>query len=90
MSELRHLTRRSLPLVTFFKEGDPMATDADRLAALEAWVDAVTPTLRGLVRRLDEAPVRDATGAPQAIDHVIPDGSERRDVLAAVPARTTQ
>ena len=66
-----------------------MPTDAERIAALEAWVDAVTPTLRGLVRRLGEAPVRDARGAPQPINHGIPDGSERADVLAAVPARTT-
>ena len=41
-----------------------MATDADRIAALEAWVDAVTPTLRALARRaMVGAPDRDASGA---------------------------
>jgi hypothetical protein len=71
-----------------------MATDSERLAALEArvvalevWIDTVTPTLRNLARRTSEAPVRDATGAPRSIAHPLPDGCEPPDVLAAVPTR---
>jgi hypothetical protein len=67
-----------------------MATDTDRIAALEAWVDAVTPTLRNLVRRFTNAPPRDASGAVVNMAAPLPEGSEPADVLAAVPARTTE
>jgi hypothetical protein len=64
-----------------------MATDSQRIAALEAWVDAVIPTLRGLARRAGETPHYDASGVPQPINFAIPDGSD--PATAAVPRRAT-
>ena len=61
----------------------------ENLRAQTTEADTSRDEVRRSVRRLGEAPVRDARGAPQPINHGIPDGSERADVLAAVPARTT-
>ena len=67
-----------------------MLTTEERLAALEQWVDRVVPTLRNLAVRAGEAPIYDAAGRPQPINHEVPDGCVRLDVRTAVPRRATQ
>ena len=64
-----------------------MSAETDRLDALEAWVDAVTPTLRALARRALTMPDKDTSGADAAL-LVLEEGLERASVIAAVPRRS--
>ena len=64
-----------------------MSAETDRLDALEAWVDAVIPTLRAITRRtLGVGPDKDASGADAGL-LAVDEGSEPAAVRAAVPKR---
>ena len=63
-----------------------MSAETDRLDALEAWVDAVTPTLRALARRALAMPDKNQAGADAGL-LALDDGVERAAVVAAVPRR---
>ncbi len=58
-----------------------------RVAALEAFADAIVPALRALGRRSGDS--FDAHGSPQPFGPLVPDGCERADIAAAVPWRST-
>ena len=64
-----------------------MPTTDERLDAIEAWIDAVTPSLRAAVRRLISQPDKNAAGEDAGL-LALDDGLERAAVIAAVPRRS--